>query len=235
MRSALLATTFALTSGVVMGPARAHRLPYALQRVDPPAVFAMCEEQRPRTSVYQHLSDEQIADIHQMADALFIVLDRNGDDSVSKTELASHLLLARYTEDAIEKMFSLLDVNSDGTLSQVELREAFVRYPPLRSAPAMGSESSSNELHVEADAVFASLDLNGDGLLSFDELEAHLSGIEGPTYSPEAVQRVFRVLDADGDGKVSPSEFRGGYVSYRALRLALGLRMPELGWNQSPG
>lgn len=41
-----------------------------------------------------------------------------------------------------------------------------------------------------------------------------------------AVQKIFRTLDADADGRVTPSEFRGGYVRYRAMRLALGLRQP---------
>ena len=69
--------------------------------------------------------------------------------------MASHLLLARYTENSIEQMFDVLDVDSDGMLSRVELREAFVRYPPLRNAPAMGSESKSkrNDLHLEAETV----------------------------------------------------------------------------------
>ena len=69
--------------------------------------------------------------------------------------MAAHLLLAHYTEEAIEQMFDLLDVDSDGELSQVELREAFIRYPPLRNAPAMGllSKQKRNELRVEADEV----------------------------------------------------------------------------------
>uniref|UniRef100_A0A7S0PZ80 EF-hand domain-containing protein n=1 Tax=Coccolithus braarudii TaxID=221442 RepID=A0A7S0PZ80_9EUKA len=39
-----------------------------------------------RTSVYQTLSDSQITNIHDAADALFNVLDRNGDNSISEQE-----------------------------------------------------------------------------------------------------------------------------------------------------
>lgn len=60
------------------------------------------------------------------------------------------MLLARYDEEAVLKIFGLLDVNSDGQLSRVELREAFIRYPPLLDAPGMGSQPSSvrNEVRV---------------------------------------------------------------------------------------
>jgi len=207
------------------------------------AALRMADEQEeeserpPRTSVYQILGDEQIANIHDVADALFNVLDRNGDGVISEEELACHLLLARYDEEAVLKIFGLLDVNSDGQLSRVELREAFIRYPPLLDAPGMGSQPSSvrNEVHMEADEVFAKVDTNGDGLLSLEELSAYLAGVEGPSYSPESVARVFQTLDANGDGQVTQSVFRGGFVRYKAIRLGLGLRQPKLGWLQSPG
>ena len=179
---------------------------------------------RPATSVYQLLSDEQIANIHAVADALFNVLDRNGDEAIEKEELACHLLLARYTEEQVEALFDLLDVNNDGSVSRVELREAFVRYPPLRSAPGIGSLSKSQRcaVHAEADATFEALDLDGNGSLSLEELQAHFASREGPTFSAVAVENIFRTLDANGDGQISTSEFRGGYVRYRAMRLALG-------------
>jgi len=195
------------------------------------------EAERPRTSVYQMLDDEQIANIHNVADALFNVLDRNGDGVISQEELACHLLLARYDEEAVLKIFGLVDVNSDGQLSRVELREAFIRYPSLLDAPGMGSQANfgPNEVHMEADEVFAKVDTNGDGLLSLEELSAYLAGVEGPSYSPESVARVYDTLDANGDGQVTQSVFRGGFVRYKAIRLGLGLRQPKLGWLQSPG
>ena len=121
--------------------------------------------------------------------------------------------------------FCAMELSTLG-LSREELREAFVRYPVLRHAPAMGTtkKSSRNALHAEAEATFSALDLNGDGLISLEELQQHFSGAEGTTYSSTAVESIFAVLDRNGDGSVTPSEFRGGYVRYRAMRLALGLR-----------
>merc|ERR1711990_117879 len=99
-----------------------------------------------------------------------------------------------YTEEAISKIFTLVDVSpKDDTVSREELREAFVRYPPLRNAPAMGSLSKSerNPLHAEADAMFTALDLDGNGLLSLEELQQHFSFAEGPSYSANAVANIF--------------------------------------------
>ena len=60
-----------------------------------PTTARMDEAPQPRrASVYQTLSDEQIDNIHKVADAAFNVIDRNGDESVTKEELAAHLLLA---------------------------------------------------------------------------------------------------------------------------------------------
>lgn len=176
-----------------------------------------------RTSVYQTLSDSQITNIHDAADALFNVLDRNGDNSISEQELASHLLLARYTEEAILTLFQTLDVDSDGSVSRVELREAFVRHPPLRNAPAMGTLEKSKRaaVHVEADKIFAAINLTQDGLLSLQELEEYLAVTDGEEYVPAAVSKIFKTLDGNSDGSITPSEFRGGYVRYRAVRLAL--------------
>jgi len=186
------------------------------------------------------LTDEQIESIHDVADTLFNVLDRNGDEAISKEELAAHLLLARYSEEAIQAIFDLLDVNQDGQVSRNELRQAFVRHPSLRGAPAMGSlpKSKRASVHEEADATFTALDQDGNGLLSLQELQEYLGGREGPSYSADAVAKIFhrlgrgrwRRLGALGDGgadefrEVTRSEFRGAYVRYRAMRIALSVQ-----------
>ena len=202
------------------------------------ALGGLGNEQPPRRqpSVYQLLSEEQIDNVHSVADALFNVIDRNGDEAINKEELGCHLLLARYSEAQIEGLFDLLDVNNDGSVSRVELREAFVRYPPLRSAPAMGSLSKSarSAVHAEADATFTSLDIDGDGRLSLAELMTHFAGVDGPTYSAEAVEKIFRDLDKNGDGEISASEFRGGFVRYRAYRLAFGPRNTAAAADEAP-
>lgn len=105
----------------------------------------------------------QIEKINNDANALFNILDRNGDDVISREELGAHLLLARYTEEHVTKIFSVIDTNADGVISRNELRIAFERYPPIRVAPAMGllPKRQRNALHAEADATFDQLDVNG--------------------------------------------------------------------------
>ena len=161
-----------------------------------------------------------------MADTLFNILDRNGDEEINQEELGCHLLLARFSEEQISGLFDLLDVNKDGSVSRVELREAFVRYPVLRGAPAIGALPKSQRVAVfaEADAIFSNLDRDGNDRLSLDELETHFAGVEGPAYSAAAIQKIFSALDANGDGEITRSEFRGGFVRYRAMRLALAPR-----------
>ena len=193
-----------------------------------PTTARMDEARSPRTSVYQTLSDEQIDNIHKVADAAFNVIDRNGDESVTKEELAAPLLLARYGEPQIAALFDTVDVNNDGTVSRTELREAFVRHPPLRSAPGMGTLQKSKRaaVHDEADALFTKLDIDQSGTLSIQELSTHLMAMEDESrpeswYSEKAIKNIWSTLDADGNGELTRSEFRGGYVRFRAMRLAL--------------
>ena len=75
-----------------------------------PTTARMDEARSPRTSVYQTLSDEQIDNIHKVADAAFNVIDRNGDESVTKEELAAHLLLALPLQVGVVEGLALVHV-----------------------------------------------------------------------------------------------------------------------------
>ena len=189
------------------------------------------EEEKRRTPVellalnVKQLQQEQIDGIHGLADTLFNIVDRNGDGEVSKEELAAHMLLARYSEEAVDALFDLIDTDKNGMMSRDELRDAFVRHPSLRSAPGLGTLSKSKRaaVHEEADSTFDAIDKDGNGKLSLQELQDHLAGTEGPSYSAEAVEKIFRSLLTRKSEEVTRSEFRGAYVRYRALRLAFGL------------
>lgn len=220
------------------GAASAFVLPFAPTRAAPcrtvprashtrasPPALAEEEPPRRRPAAYDLYSEEEIEQIHEKADAVFAVIDRNGDGEISEDELRSHLLAAGYAEAAVVELHEMLDANPrDGAVSQAELREGFVRYPPLLDAPGLGEldESERAAVYDEADATFAALDLDNNGSLSLAELQAHFSSVEGPSYSSVAVKRIFAKLDADANGEISLAEFRGGYARYRAMRLALG-------------
>ena len=78
-------------------------------------------------------------EIYEDADAVFTVIDEDGDGSITVTELTNHLSKAGYNDKAIETVFSKLDADSDGELTKEELRAGFLNFAPLREAPGMGA------------------------------------------------------------------------------------------------
>ena len=107
---------------------------------------------------------------------MFAVIDENGDGSISLPELKyatrpepqtsrlqaglpltraslaldrKHLLKSGYNEMAVEKVFAKLDTDGDGEITPEELRQGFLQYTPLRSAPGLGAYNSQfvDEIH----------------------------------------------------------------------------------------
>jgi len=107
---------------------------------------------------------------------VFAVIDENGDGSISLPELKyatrlepqtsrlqtglpltraslaldrKHLLKSGYNEMAVEKVFAKLDTDGDGEITPEELRQGFLQYTPLRSAPGLGAYNSQfvDEIH----------------------------------------------------------------------------------------
>lgn len=156
------------------------------------------------------------------ADAVFNVIDVDGDGSVSREELTKHLVGAGYTESAVGAIFSKLDSNADGVLSREELRAGFMNYSPLRTAPGLGAYNSEfvTEINADADTLFNSIDTDASGDISEMELRMHLRTFSG--YSDAAITNIFSMLDIDEDGDISQEELRNAFVKYSALRQAIG-------------
>jgi len=79
-------------------------------------------------------------------------------------------------------------------------------------------------VEAEADSVFDDIDLDGDGVITKDELRSHIAGAE--MLSPESVDRIFEIVDvAPADGSISRAELRAAFSRYESItmRLALGL------------
>merc|ERR1719149_333003 len=106
------------------------------------------------------------------ADAVFSVIDENGDGGISRVELMQHLTKAGYKTEAVNMLFDKLDTNKDDELSREELRAGFLQYTPLRSAPGLGAYNMDfiTEIHADADALFNAIDVDGNGSISKDEL-----------------------------------------------------------------
>ena len=52
--------------------------------------------------------------------------------------------------------------------------------------------------------MFAAIDLNGDGIISFDEWKSHYVALGIPAYHAQAS---FAAMDSDSDGKITMQEF----------------------------
>jgi len=161
-------------------------------------------------------------DVVKDADAVFAVIDVNGDGTIDRAELMAHLTKAGYTEDAVNMLFDKLDADKSEAIDRNELRAGFLKYTPLRTAPGLGAYNKQfvEEIHVDADALFSALDKNDDGAISKDELREHLKTFSN--YSFKAISNIFSMLDVNKDGEIERAELRDAFVKCSALRQAIG-------------
>ena len=75
-------------------------------------------------------------------------------------------------------------------------------------------------IHLNADATFAIIDVDGGGTLSRSEFTNHLS-VSG--YNTETIDKIFNKMDVNKDEEISREEFRNGMVMLAALQSAPGL------------
>lgn len=86
-----------------------------------------------------------VQQIHQDADQVFQSADSDGNGFVDEFEFQSHMNRRRlfsgqlsWSEESIQKIFQMLDVNKNRRVSKAEFRTAFARYSSLRFAIADG-------------------------------------------------------------------------------------------------
>ena len=85
--------------------------------------------------------------------------------------------------------------NPDIKLSFAELEERWI---------AAMMKLSLDDINSKLSGMFAALDLNGDGIISFAEWKSHYGALGIPA---EHAQASFAAMDSDSDGKVSKQEF----------------------------
>jgi Ca2+-binding EF-hand superfamily protein len=171
-------------SAISSTPVAASSLPRALF----PSMSSEVEE------ICEAIPDSEVCDaIEADANAVFAIIDVNGDGGISREELMSHLTKAGYNEKAVGVLFDKLDTNKDDEISKEELTAGFLKYTPLRSAPGLGAYNANfvDEIHADADALFAALDADGSGAISKEELRNHLKQFSD--YSFKAIGNIFKV------------------------------------------
>jgi len=177
---------------------------------------------RARATIVCSTTTDEVSQVHADADAVFSVIDSDGNGAISKEELIAHLVNAGYKADAVAKIFEKLDLDKNGELSREELREGFIHYTPLRKAPGFGAynDQFQEEIHKDADELFAVLDFDGDGEVTDQELRVHLR--TATNFTDAAITNIFNMLDIDADGGITREELRSAFVRSSALRLAIG-------------
>lgn len=116
--------------------------------------------------------------------------DADGDGFLSLEEFQAMPRVARLPEEKQIRLFERLDKNSDGRISREELgprRNA----GDVRQRPARGMRR------------LMELDADGSGGVSLEEFRAAEMFANFP---PERVEALFRRLDTDGDGKITPKD-----------------------------
>jgi len=140
-------------------------------------------------------------------DEFFKRHDRNEDSFLSKEELPEQFRHA----------FGRIDTNRDGKISKEELRKG-VGYLHPRRRPSdvvyvLVETSDCDECCAEElqtlYALLRKMDKNGDGKIDGGEIKAAREALTG-----ERVDRIFKALDANKDGKISREEARGQIKRY---------------------
>lgn len=101
-------------------------------------------------------------------------------------------------EARLRAMFERFDTNGDGEISTKEL---------AATLKSFGQEYSENDIKE----IIASVDMNGDGSIDFEEFKQLVSRMSAETKSlktAEELTEAFSVFDRDGDGYISSAELK---------------------------
>ena len=131
----------------------------------------------------------------------FKEIDTDGDGKLTKEELTASCIKQNdtRTEEEIEYMMRMMDLDNSGTIEFPEFLEmvAFFEY---NHAP----------YEVQIKQMFRSLDRNGDGFISKEEV-GHLWKIfindNWDLPSEEEIEGIIQALDVNCDGKIDYDEF----------------------------
>mmetsp|Transcript_4491 Transcript_4491/g.5198 ORF Transcript_4491/g.5198 Transcript_4491/m.5198 type:complete len:302 (+) Transcript_4491:100-1005(+) len=79
------------------------------------------------------------------------------------------------------------------------------------------------DLLGEVDSIFDSIDANGDGAITLEELKTHL--IDEMGYTQEYTEYLFDSIDIDSNGRISKEEMRFAFYNFEALSMYMTLGM----------
>jgi len=148
----------------------------------------------------------------QLYGGLFERLNTDADDAVSFAELGA---VGGISARDAEAAFKALDADGDGRVVRSEMAPAdrFALDTINAMLIAQAGATSENDRKVVAD-LFARADLDGDGALSADEMDAERALRRAASldagYNPD---HIFLAKDADGDGLLRSDEVEVGRLA----------------------
>jgi Ca2+-binding EF-hand superfamily protein len=170
---------------------------------------------------------------HGHRGGLFKAIDTDGSGGISQSELDAFAQdISGKTGNTINTAdaLSTYDTNADGELTQDGLKsfmEASGMMPPAPTEDAgttnaIGSTDASST--TSADSVISAYDINGDGVLSSDELQAYLDDTGGASFNTLVQEALSAYATNFGNSRFSNLENAflnpGGSVNYSPVDLS---------------
>lgn len=210
-----------------------------------PSQLSTSEPQQPVPTTTQNM--ELFDQLKHDSEVIFSIFDVDGSGCISQHEFSNHLLHIGYSESFVARLFDEMDTNGDGAISLEEFRTLYLAVPSLRTLPGMGQDLSEpkpenedgkgednkneqsivnyDELLTNASEVFDAADKDGNGSIDVSELKSHLSRWRSERktspFHNTAVEKIFGLIDMNGDQRINKQEFQDAFVRYSALRKAL--------------
>jgi len=149
----------------------------------------------------------------------FSQIDTDGSGGVDKIELSESLANSPFAEQLQEadydKIFAMLDTDSDGILSQSETEEGQAKIGQYMADTygITGPGKAMEGAPPPPPPSFSDIDIDGSG----DVDESELAELLGNSPMAEQLQdgdleEIFAMLDSDGDGVLSESELSDGHL-----------------------
>lgn len=155
----------------------------------------------------------------------FASMDTDGSGTLSQSELETAIENAGGTAGEADTVFTALGGTASSDVSESSFAQAAQQGAPPPGGPQQAGGAHHHHHHrhgggsqdatQSAASIFSSLDTNGDGSVSADELSAALSGTAGATSgattgtssgSTSSSSDIFAAIDANGDGSISQNE-----------------------------
>merc|ERR1719431_214600 len=169
--------------------------------------------------------------VNNISDAqqLFRILDKDADGNITQEEMRA--CGSRFNAQEIEAIFAVGDVDNDGPISKQEMASAGLSGQEVDAIFKLGDANGDGEIDIDefigvlcpsagavvfkiaqvfkgkegAAAAFSKIDINGDGLISKQEMSSAVIG--GSKLSKTEVDAIFKLGDTNGDGEIDMEEF----------------------------